>query len=134
MRLNRTKKWNTPDQLQLLLVLLSRSTKGLHEEQTTNPIDGSRTLTPETTVVTITVQITVETIVTPFVVEDEDSAEAVLDAEDLIKEKEAQILGNAIFAIRRGIPQLSALTLKLSGICKQKTKLRKHHISLIQEL
>jgi hypothetical protein len=121
MRLNRTKKWNTPDQLQLLLVLLSQSTNGLHEEQTTNPIDGSRTLAQETTV-TITVQITVETIVTPFVVEDEDSAEAVLDAEDLIKEKEAQILGNAIFAIRRGIPQFSALTLKLSGICKQKTK------------
>jgi hypothetical protein len=102
-------------------VLLSRSTKGLHEEQTTNPIDGSHTLTLETTV-RITVQITVETIVTLFVVEDEDLAEAVLDAEDLIKEEGTQILGNAIFAIRRGTPQFSALTLKLSGICKQKTK------------
>ena len=58
-------------------------------------------------------------------VEDEDSAEAVLDAEDLIKEKGTQILGNAIFAIRRGAPQFSALTLKLSGICKQKNKVEK---------
>ena len=42
--------------------------------------------------------------------------------DDLIREEGTQILGNAIFAIRRGTPQFSALTLKLSGICKQKTK------------
>ena len=55
-------------------------------------------------------------------VKDEDSVEAALDAKDLIREEGTQILGNAIFAVRRGILPFSALTLKLFGVCKQKTK------------
>ena len=56
-------------------MLLSPLPKDLREEQTTNSIDGSHTVTPETTV-----NITVKMIVIPFVAGDEDLAEAAVDA------------------------------------------------------